>query len=142
MSLLAFSFVTHPVGYCFLLLGSAFRVALYSYLVLGFRWYVVLFCLVYVGGVYVLFIFVSLHKPKPTSSFRGGVVSLAVSYLVFLFVLFGIDKIRVRGGYFMDCSHYLCTYFEGFSYLFFCLILMLGFVVIRVVTRDKDSFFR
>jgi len=42
----------------------------------------------------------------------------------------------------VDCSHYLCSYFEGFSYLFFCLILMLGFVVIRVVSSDKDSFFR
>jgi hypothetical protein len=35
-SLLAFSFVTHPVGYCFLLLLSAFSVACYSYVVFGF----------------------------------------------------------------------------------------------------------
>jgi len=86
-TLLAFSFVTHPVGYCFLLLMGAFRVALYSYMLLGFRWYVALFCLVYVGGVYVLFIFVSLHSPNPAPLFSGGIMVLAVSYFLFFVFL-------------------------------------------------------
>lgn len=43
---------------------------------------------------------------------------------------------------YVEFRHYLCSFFEGFSYCFFCLVLMIGFVVIRVVRGDKDSFCR
>ena len=42
----------------------------------------------------------------------------------------------------VDSRHYLCSFFEGASYCLFCLVLMVGFVAIRVVTGEKDSFFR
>lgn len=139
--LLAFSFVTHPVGYCFLLLFRAFSVSGYVYLTLGFSWYLVLFCLVYIGGVYVLFIFVSLHNPNPVQAFGRGFEFVFFLFL-FLEVLFlgrGVFSSRL---FVFDYSQYLCSFFEGFSYCFFCFILMLGFIVIRVVCGDKDSFFR
>lgn len=69
--LVTFSFVSHPIVYCVLLMIRALRVSGYVYLVLGFSWYLVLFCMVYVGGVYVLFIFVSVHNPNP-SPLLGG----------------------------------------------------------------------
>lgn len=101
----------------------------------------VLFCLVYIGGVYVLFIFVSLHNPNPIPALGGG---FELVFFVFLF----LEVLFLRGGVFgsrlfiEDYSQYLCSFFEGVSYCFFCLILMLGFVVISVVSGDKDSFFR
>lgn len=45
-------------------------------------------------------------------------------------------------GVFFESSHYLCSYFEGFSYCLFCLVLMVGFVAIRIVTGQKDAFYR
>uniref|UniRef100_A0AAU7YSC2 NADH dehydrogenase subunit 6 n=1 Tax=Scaphanocephalus sp. TaxID=3050632 RepID=A0AAU7YSC2_9TREM len=139
-SLLSFSFVTHPIGYCFLLLLGAFSVSGYVYLVFGFSWYLILFCIVYVGGVYVLFIFVSLHNPNPFSLFGGGWEFLLSAFFFFLclFVVFGLGVVDS----YVDYSHYLCSYFEGFSYCLFCLVLMLGFIVVSVVSGDKDSFFR
>lgn len=66
-TLLRFSFVSHPVVYCILLLRGAFSITARMYLLVGVSWYLALFCLVYVGGVYVLFIFVSVHVSNPMS---------------------------------------------------------------------------
>lgn len=82
-SLLAFSFVTHPIKYCFLLLLGALSVVCCGYVIVGFSWYLVLFCLVYVGGIYVLFVFVSLHKPKPSQRFRGDLELLFMGFFIF-----------------------------------------------------------
>nr|YP_010401655.1 NADH dehydrogenase subunit 6 [Cryptocotyle lingua]UQU69053.1 NADH dehydrogenase subunit 6 [Cryptocotyle lingua] len=139
-SLLSFSFITHPVGYCFLLLLSAFSVSGYVYMLSGFSWYLVLFCLVYIGGVYVLFIFVSLHNPNPFPVFGSNLELFFFIYFFFI-SLFISFSFKIGSGY-VDYSHYLCSYFEGFSYCLFCLVLMLGFVVVSVVSGDKDSFFR
>lgn len=64
--LVGFAFVRHPVLFCGLLILKVLCVIGRGYLLLGFSWYMVLLCLVYVGGVYVLFIFVLVHKPNPT----------------------------------------------------------------------------
>lgn len=72
-TLIVFSFVSHPVRYCILLLLRAFRVGGFRCYTLGFSWYVLLFLLVYVGGVYVLFVFVSVHNPNPVSTLGGKI---------------------------------------------------------------------
>nr|WSP01998.1 NADH dehydrogenase subunit 6 [Wallinia sp. URM-2015] len=138
-TLVMFSFVSHPVSYCILLLLSAFSVGGFSCCVFGFSWYMLLFLLVYVGGVYVLFVFVSVHNPKPISALGGSLgvyVSIFCSCFVTL-VFLGRDYLI-----FSEASHYLCTYFEGFAYCLFCLMLMVGFVGISIVVGSKDSFFR
>nr|YP_009516742.1 NADH dehydrogenase subunit 6 [Paragonimus heterotremus]AYE67514.1 NADH dehydrogenase subunit 6 [Paragonimus heterotremus] len=139
-SLVGFSFVGHPVVYCILLLASALSISGYLYLVLGMSWYLALFCLVYVGGIYVLFIFVSVHisNPMPASG-SSGFVFLATLGLFLLFLGSGLDR-NVMG--FCEESHYLCSYYEGFSYCLFCLVLMIGFVGVSIVSGEKDSFFR
>nr|YP_008578696.1 NADH dehydrogenase subunit 6 [Haplorchis taichui]AGW07007.1 NADH dehydrogenase subunit 6 [Haplorchis taichui]AYV63043.1 NADH dehydrogenase subunit 6 [Haplorchis taichui] len=139
-TLLSFSFITHPVGYCYLLLLSAFSVIGYVYLVLGFSWYLVLFCLVYVGGVYVLFIFVSMHNPNP-SPMLGGSYGLVLFVYFFLAINF-VGYFTGYEGSLVECSHYLCSYFEGITYLFFCTMLMLGFVIVSIVGGEKCSFYR
>nr|YP_010528198.1 NADH dehydrogenase subunit 6 [Echinoparyphium aconiatum]UXW64392.1 NADH dehydrogenase subunit 6 [Echinoparyphium aconiatum] len=137
--LLGFSLVSHPVVYCILLLSSALSVAGIVYLVLGFSWYLAIFCLVYIGGVYVLFIFVSIHSPNPIASVGGS------SFIPI--VLFGVFLAVLHHSFFplpctCDSSNYLCSYFEGFSYCLFCLVLMVGFISISIVVGGKSSFFR
>ena len=78
-SLLMFSFVSQPSVYCVLLIISALSVSGYVYSVLGFSWYLALFCLVYVGGVYVLFVFVSVYGPNPFS-LKGGSLLLFLGF--------------------------------------------------------------
>ena len=43
---------------------------------------------------------------------------------------------------FRESSYYLCSYYEGVSYCFFCLVLLVGFSILSVVVREKSSFFR
>lgn len=138
--LLAFSFVSNPVVYCLMLLVRSLCVRSLTYMAIGFSWYLVLFSLVYVGGVYVLFVFVSMHKPNPISSIGVGFWR----FFLFLFFFF-FGKLYGSFGYrlgFVERSHYLCSFFEGFSYCLFCVVLLLGFVLSRVVLSSKDSFCR
>ena len=137
--LVSFSFVSHPVRYCVLLILRALSVTSYAYLLLGFSWYLVLFCLVYVGGVYVLFIFVSVHNPNPSPRMGGRTLVFFSSFFIFtvLFWSAGVGYPTVA-----ESRHFLCSYFEGVTYCLFCLVLMVGFVAIRVVAGEKDSFFR
>lgn len=65
----------------------------------------VLFFLVYVGGVYVLFVYASLFSPN----LFGG---LGYRFYVFLF-LFSLSLLflvggMLRGAFFREKSHYLC----------------------------------
>ena len=77
-----FAFVSHPVSYCFFLLACVASVSGFLFSSFGFSWYLILLGLVYVGGVYVLFIFISVFVPK-TSPQLGG--SLFLSSFFFLF---------------------------------------------------------
>nr|YP_010461013.1 NADH dehydrogenase subunit 6 [Artyfechinostomum malayanum]UUF68166.1 NADH dehydrogenase subunit 6 [Artyfechinostomum malayanum] len=137
--LLSFSFISHPVVYCVLLLTSALSVGGLVYTTVGFSWYIAVFCLVYVGGVYVLFIFVSIHSPNPVAKAGGSSFVPAILFGAFFCVvvsfLFPVPSV-------VDGSNYLCSYFEGFSYCLFCLVLMVGFISISVVVSGKGSFFR
>lgn len=137
--LMSFSFVSHPVRYCVLLVLRAFSISGYVYLLLGFSWYLVLFCLVYVGGVYVLFIFVSVHNPNPAPRVGGRVMVFFFALLSFR-VFFWARGVKFPA--FAESRHYLCSYFEGASYCLFCLVLLVGFIAISVVVGEKDSFFR
>lgn len=87
-----------------------------------------------------LFIFVSLRGPNPTPIVGGGQEVLLTAFFFFFVVFVGVGF--KQDFYYCDYSHYLCCYFEGFTYCLFCLVLMLGFVLVSVVGREKDSFFR
>nr|YP_010947758.1 NADH dehydrogenase subunit 6 [Azygia robusta]WMH04205.1 NADH dehydrogenase subunit 6 [Azygia robusta]WMH04217.1 NADH dehydrogenase subunit 6 [Azygia robusta] len=137
--LVQFSFVTHPVTYCGLLLLSSLSGAGYCVLLSGLSWYVVLFCLVYVGGIYILFIFVSVQTPNPTPAVASSGSPFFFSFLVFM-VLFSFFGEGVPP--YSECSHYLCSFFEGFTYCLFCFVLVLGFVIISGVVSSKGSFYR
>lgn len=72
VSLVSFSFVRSPLGYCVLLVTGALSLSLVSAVRWGVSWYLALFVLVYVGGVYVLFLFVSAHSANSVSQAGGS----------------------------------------------------------------------
>nr|YP_010693890.1 NADH dehydrogenase subunit 6 [Morishitium polonicum]WCD42527.1 NADH dehydrogenase subunit 6 [Morishitium polonicum] len=137
--ILAFSFVAHPVLFCVLLLSSALSASGIVYIFLGASWYVILFCLVYIGGVYVLFVFISIHNPNPVFMIGGGLYFVFVFFVLMMVIFSGFVNAYPI---FSETSYYLCSFFEGFSYCFFCLILMVGFISISSVLGSKDSFYR
>lgn len=138
-SLLAFSFVPHPVNCCFLLLGGSLRFCLFLFLSSGFRWYILLFCLVYVGGIYILFVYVSMFSPKAFAGLGYSVSSFVISLSVFtVFFYFSSEGVPL----FREHSHYVCSWRDGYGYCFFCLMLLLGFRLVRFIGSSKSSFFR
>lgn len=139
-SLSMFAFVSHPVSYCFLLLLCVFRVSGVLYLFLGFSWYVILLSLVYVGGVYVLFVFVSVLVPNTSPQVGSRLALFAAFFFFFLAFLSGLGFCGLVS--FEEGSHYVCSFYEGLSYCFFCLVLLVGFSILSVVVSEKGSFFR
>ena len=81
--LFCFSLVSKPISYCLLLLLGAISSSFFVYCFMGFSWYLVLFCLVYVGGVYVLFIYASIFSPNNPIRLGGGAPAALISFLVF-----------------------------------------------------------
>nr|WPR14750.1 NADH dehydrogenase subunit 6 [Ligula intestinalis] len=140
LGLCLFCLISHTMYYCLLLVLNSLVCCFISYIYLGFSWYSLLFCLVYVGGVYILFVFVSVYSPN-TSIVPywnlGVVVSLMVIGCCFLsgciFYFSYIDY---------ESSLSLCTNHEGYFYLCMCLMLLFGFFVLSMVMSVKTGYYR
>ena len=138
--LVLFSLVSHPVYYCGLLILRSVICAFICYIIFGFSWYALLFCLVYVGGVYILFVFVSIHSPNNSivTYWKFGFVSSSMLLLFcsrwrFFIYYSALDS---------EFSRFLCNISEGFMYLSLCLILLFGFIVLSLVMRIKINHYR
>ena len=138
--LILFSFISHSVYYCVLLVIKSLISCLICYYVFGFRWYSLIFCLIYVGGVYILFIFVSVHGPNCRFSMyirlrRFLFISFVLSFFIFRSVLmYRNSPVEFRG--------FLCTLFEGKFYIIMCLMLLFGFVLLRIIMSVKFNYYR
>nr|QZZ81266.1 NADH dehydrogenase subunit 6 [Prosthogonimus pellucidus] len=138
-TILGFCFVSQPVIMCFLLLAGACCSCGLLYLFVGLGWYIVLFCLVYIGGVFVLFVYISLYSPN---SFVDWGVDLVLYMFFFVAVLLSFFWSLIGFNCFSESGHFLCSWGDGFGYCFFCLVLLLGFSLISFVSAKKDCFFR
>nr|QXU59655.1 NADH dehydrogenase subunit 6 [Cephalochlamys namaquensis] len=140
ISLLLFSAISHSVYYCILLVINSIICCFMCYLTFGFSWYALLFCLVYVGGVYILFIFVSVHSPNS---------SVIPYWSANLYSLLGVTFLCLVGlssSYFFsssyESSNYLCNLSEGSFYVCLCLMLVFGFIVLSLIMSVKENYYR
>lgn len=139
-TLIMFSLSRHSIYYCLLLVINSLIGSLICYNLFGFSWYSVLFCLVYIGGVYILFVFVSVYRPK----------NKFVSYNNFnysrlfrlLFVSLILVAFRVYSILNIEFSEYICTIKERSFYFCMCLALVFGFVLLNVVMGVKINYCR
>nr|AYH51412.1 NADH dehydrogenase subunit 6 [Posthodiplostomum centrarchi] len=139
-AVISFSFISNPVFYClFLLVGSLASCGI-IYIVMGFSWYMLLFCVVYVGGVYIMFIFVTVYQPNSVVS--SNISSWWVFFFTTVVVLTFSWSFSFFSGVFFENSNFLCNSFEGFTYLVLCLVLILGFSCVSIIINRKDSFYR
>ena len=98
--------------------------------------------MVYVGGVYILFIFVSVFKPNNLSVgkykfkdyFLIGVLFIIMFCLGSVFIVRGVSEVEFR--------EYICTIAEGGFYICMCMALLYGFIMISLVMRIKMNYYR
>lgn len=139
-SLLLFSFISNPMHYCGLLVLKSLISSVLCYAVFRFSWYSLLFCLVYIGGVYILFIFISVFRPKILVYSRSSFVYAILFVLVFLFAIIGIIMIYRRLP--IEFSRTLCNLSEGKFYVCLCLTLVFGFILLRMIMCVKVNYYR
>ncbi|CDS36252.2 NADH dehydrogenase subunit 6 [Echinococcus multilocularis] len=138
--LVLFCFTSHCIYYCVLLVVNALLAGCICYVVYGFSWYSLLLCLVYIGGVYILFIFVSVFSPNSSFVLYSGAygVSLWVLFGFGLFVCSLVCYVLVK----VEFRSVLCSAREGWLYLCLCLTLVFGFLVLSIILRSKVKFYR
>nr|NP_066239.2 NADH dehydrogenase subunit 6 [Taenia crassiceps]AAG13179.2 NADH dehydrogenase subunit 6 [Taenia crassiceps] len=137
--LFLFSLSSHCLFYCVLLVLNSLVAGLICYTLYGFSWYSLLLCLVYVGGVYILFIFVSIFNPNDNFVKYGSMINFNV---VFMFVFSLLCMFFVVNLINIDFSNYLCTCMEGNYYVFLCLTLLFGFIMLSLIFSMKMNFYR
>lgn len=139
-NLLLFSFTKSTIYYCGLSVIKALLCRFVAYSQFGFGWYSLLFCLVYIGGIYILFVFVSLFRPKSNS--LSYFSSNLLIFPIMLFVLFilgsGLTYCIVE----IEFSRCICNIMEGSFYLCLCFTLLFGFIILRILSRLKLKYFR
>ena len=139
-SLVLFSLISHPVYYCLLLIFKALVCSLINYVECGFSWYPLLFCLVYIGGVYILFIFVSVHTPNVNAFYYWGLSTTLL--LIFLYSVFITRFLFFNTCLDTECSGFLKTSAEGYFYVCMCLTLLFGFFILRMIMSVKFKYYR
>nr|QJD07078.1 NADH dehydrogenase subunit 6 [Ancyrocephalus mogurndae] len=131
--------VGSSVGYCILLCFNSLCCICVIYSVGHFSWYGVLLYIVYVGGVYVLLIFVSVHSPNETYNPISSFGQVGVYYFISWEVVNGLVG---AGSCTQEYSSSLCTTYTWPSYLVFCLGLLIGFFLVSTVSVSGDGFYR
>nr|UFQ88291.1 NADH dehydrogenase subunit 6 [Rhinebothrium flexile]UFQ88315.1 NADH dehydrogenase subunit 6 [Rhinebothrium flexile] len=140
LCLAMFSLVSHPVYYCVLLVLNSLICSFICYSIYGFSWYSLLFCLVYIGGVYILFVFVSVHNPNSSVVAYWNLSSVSIFIFVFLCLTIGCSLLYSVNNY--EFSSFLCTLSEGYFYICMCLTLLFGFFVLSLVMSVKVNHYR
>ena len=136
--LFGFTFKSRPLTRAVLLVLVSFIVSLWIFKVFSFSWYFLLFVLVYVGGIYVILIYVSMAFPN----FRLFRFKLRgwVGFVVLLFLSLGVWRdVGVMDKGLIENRFYLCGVSEALIYLFLCLVLMIGLVFINFIVRFSTS---
>lgn len=138
--LFLFSLIRHPVYYCGLLVINSMICSFICYSIFGFSWYSLLFCLVYIGGVYILFVFVSVYRPN-----RNYVNYLNLDFsslFLLLFIILIVGCILFYGVLKREFRRFLCNQCEGNFYVAMCLTLLFGFLVLSIIMSIKLNYYR
>lgn len=135
----SFCFFSHPIVRCILLVATVLSLGYGVFLIVGYRWYIGIFCIVYVGGVYVLlvFVFLSCSNSGVIGGFGAFVWVIGVFLLSLVVLVYG-----VRRDSYSDCSVQLMGYGYRWGYLFLCVRMMLSLVEVRIICSKKNSFYR
>nr|YP_007890992.1 NADH dehydrogenase subunit 6 [Hydatigera parva]BAN15664.1 NADH dehydrogenase subunit 6 [Hydatigera parva] len=133
-----FSISSSCIIYCLLLVLNAMLSGLICYVIYGYSWYTLLFCLIYIGGVYISFIFVSVFSPNSSyvANLNIWLCGVGLLFVVILGLMGYYSLVSV------EFSEYLCTSSEISMYICFGFTLMFGLLVLSLVFSCKLNFYR
>lgn len=140
MVLLLFSFTKNTIYYCGLSVFKALLSRFIIYCLFGFTWYTLLFCLVYIGGVFILFVFVSVYNSN-----RGFASCYNFGFLTVPALLFGFMvgwSLEFYSLVIKEYSRMFCNLREGYFYLCLCFTLLFGFMLLSLLRSLKLNYYR
>lgn len=140
-SLIMLCWLSHPIYHCVLLIINSLCSCGICYIVYGFSWYPLLFCLVYVGGVYILFVFISVHTPNRSQFIFVSGIKLIIFFVLIVVTSYCVADFRSALTY-NEGSTVLCNITEGSYYVCLCLTLLFGFIILSVVSSINGSHYR
>nr|YP_007891004.1 NADH dehydrogenase subunit 6 [Hydatigera krepkogorski]BAN15688.1 NADH dehydrogenase subunit 6 [Hydatigera krepkogorski] len=138
-NLILFSLISDCIYYCMILIINALISSYIVYEVMGFSWYPLIFCLIYVGGVYILFVFVSFFNPNSSVIVSWGISFITMVAAFFISVVSAFTFFNMLNFEFSSC---ICSFSEIWLYVCFSLILMFGFIVLSIVLGNSSNFYR
>nr|YP_009327969.1 NADH dehydrogenase subunit 6 [Cladotaenia vulturi]APC62888.1 NADH dehydrogenase subunit 6 [Cladotaenia vulturi] len=138
-SLISFCLINNPICHCGLLVVNALIASLICYNIFSFSWYSLLFCLVYISGVYILFIFVSVFNPN---SDLISCYNINISSFLIAFAIVSIGIISSYNLIIPESSNFLCTINEGNLYVCMCTTLIFGFIILSLIMSFKMNYYR
>nr|BAV81463.1 NADH dehydrogenase subunit 6 [Schistosoma mattheei] len=132
-----FTFNSSPLFRSVLILMNSLVVSILVFIKSGFSWYFLLFILVYIGGIYIILIYISMIFPN-FSFFNVKLVSyffMLSLFFVFLSCILWSAKL-VNTSNKVDCSFYLCNSVEVLLYIFLCMMLMISLVFVNFIVSS------
>nr|AWW03145.1 NADH dehydrogenase subunit 6 [Cichlidogyrus mbirizei] len=125
--------------YCIVLVLNSLCSILLMFGMSGFAWYALLMYVVYVGGVYILLLFVSIHNPNSVFNLNMSIFWMCSA----LFISWEFScSLGPMTSVSSDYSLNFCSGVEGPLYLFLCFFLVLGFLLVSTISGSKESFIR
>nr|YP_005351099.1 NADH dehydrogenase subunit 6 [Pseudochauhanea macrorchis]AEO93248.1 NADH dehydrogenase subunit 6 [Pseudochauhanea macrorchis] len=135
VNLLIFCLINNPIFCSLLLMLNSIFAASITYGWFGVPWSSLLMCMVYLGGVYIIILFVSAHVQNDQVIFINGVAVVSM-FLLSFFVgnLFFSDS--------FDADHFshsgLFVSNDGIClFIFGCLILLISFYSLSIILCDN-----
>nr|UJH93380.1 NADH dehydrogenase subunit 6 [Neoheterobothrium hirame] len=140
LNLVLFSFTFNPIACSIILMFNSAVAGLLIYMFVGLSWYSLLLTMVYLGGVYIIILFVSSHIQNDQSSV-SSVSVLLLSFMVMLicYSCFFLPVNLVTGSFESESFSNL----GGISlYLVFSFVLLFMFYLISLLLCSKEGFLR
>nr|YP_006460020.1 NADH dehydrogenase subunit 6 [Tetrancistrum nebulosi]ADN44066.1 NADH dehydrogenase subunit 6 [Tetrancistrum nebulosi] len=139
ISLISLCFISNLITYCLILIFNCLCCLTIITFISGLSWYSLMLYLVYVGGVYILLLFITVHIPNNLINNRDNGAWLVVSS----FIAWEIASLSWYPHLLVpDYSFNFCSAEEGVSYLVLCFLLGVMFFFVSLVSGSKESFVR
>nr|YP_004891179.1 NADH dehydrogenase subunit 6 [Polylabris halichoeres]AEB55006.1 NADH dehydrogenase subunit 6 [Polylabris halichoeres] len=143
-SLSMFLILVNPISCSTLLMVNASVLGLYLWSYLGYSWVSLLICMVYLGGVYIIMLFISSYTQND-QDISGFWYFLALSLVSFILICcFGFYDYIVLPNTVNICQNFEFVVYNDLSssYLGYCVLLLSFFFLIGLSISSKDSFLR
>nr|YP_010954517.1 NADH dehydrogenase subunit 6 [Sphyranura euryceae]WMV02080.1 NADH dehydrogenase subunit 6 [Sphyranura euryceae] len=137
--LICFCIFFNPVICCLLLLLNSILLSSVLFFIFSSSWYSLLFCVVYLGGVYMILLFVSAQLQNESLS------NFSLLFVLLFFIVLSCwfsQDLSFNIYNVSDLSTIICDIYSRSSYLVLVISVLLTFFSISNIVSRKNSFLR